>query len=220
MRWRTECRTGSSKLVGLRRRRYTGRVTPTVLLFVFVLLSEALLLAALVVSIVRPERRFWPPPDARRSWRWWAVWIATVVAIGGAIVLGILDWNTFVFDHRARYLVGGAAIALGLGLADWGVRTLGSRTSSGRGGEFRVAGPYRWTRNPQYMGDMLAMIGFAIVANSLEVWIAGLVGCVCLVLTPFAEEAWLAERYGEPYEAYRRRVPRFFGRRQGEEPGR
>lgn len=183
-------------------------------LFAVVLLAETGLLAAIAWSITRPDRRFWPPPGARRSWRWWAVWIATVVAIVGTIGLAILDWNTFVFDHRGRYLVGGAAIAFGLGLADWGVRTLGSRTSSGQGGEFRVAGPYRWTRNPQYVGDMLATVGFAVVANSIEVWIAAAIGCACLVLTPFAEERWLAERYGAPYEAYRRRVPRFLGLRR------
>lgn len=189
------------------------------LLFGLVLLGEAILLAALVVSIVRPGQRFWPPRDARRSWRWWVVWVATMVAILGGIGVGILDWNTFVFDHRIRYLVGGIAVAFGLGLADWGVRSLGSRTSSGQGGEFRVVGPYRWTRNPQYLGDMLAMVGFAVVANSPRVWIVALLGCACLALTPFAEEPWLAERYGEPYERFRQRVPRFFGRRgrEGEE---
>jgi len=187
------------------------------LLFGIVLLGEAILLVALVVSIVRPEQRFWPPPDARRSWRWWVVWVATMVAILGGIGVGILDWNTFVFDDRVRYLVGGVAVAFGLGLADWGVRSLGSRTSSGQGGEFRLAGPYRWTRNPQYLGDMLAMAGFAVVANSLLVWIAALLGCACLALAPFAEEAWLAERYGEPYERYRERVPRFLGRRRTED---
>ncbi|MDH3622522.1 MAG: hypothetical protein OES69_13780 [Myxococcales bacterium] len=34
-------------------------------------------------------------------------------------------------------------------------------------------------------------------------------------LTPFTEEPWLRKQYGEAYDAYCQRVPRFLGRRRG-----
>jgi protein-S-isoprenylcysteine O-methyltransferase Ste14 len=98
-----------------------------------------------------------------------------------------------VLDHPGWILAGAVVLALGAGLADWGVRTLGRRTSSGRGGEFSAAGPYRWTRNPQYLGDILMALGVVLVSDSWRV--AGGRGALCL-LAPLAE-AVAVERYGD-----------------------
>ncbi|WP_336072277.1 hypothetical protein [Nitratireductor rhodophyticola] len=40
---------------------------------------------------------------------------------------------------------------------------------------------------------------------------AGILAIACAAVAPFAEEPWLAARYGKAYAAYRRHVPRFFG---------
>lgn len=188
--------------------------------FVMVIACEAVLLTAVVISILRPASRIWPPPG-RGTWQYHVTWWPVLVGVPAGIALAWLDWNTFVWPAEERILVGGALIAFGLGLADWGVRTLGRPTSSGLGGPLQERGPYRWSRNPQYVGDILAVIGLGIVANSRLLWIGCLIGVVGLVLGPFAEEAWLRERYGAAFESYARRVPRFLGlappgRRQGE----
>lgn len=181
--------------------------------FAIVLAAETFLLAALVFSIRRPRRRIWPPP-AQRSWQFLVVWIATAVAFLGSVALAFLDYGSFVFDHSAWRWVGGILVVAGTALADWGVRALTSRTSRGLGGEFRQRGPYRWTRNPQYLGHIAVVIGFVIGFDSLRLAVTGLVGIVCLLLTPLAEEPWLAERYGDAYHEYLREVPRFLGRRR------
>jgi protein-S-isoprenylcysteine O-methyltransferase Ste14 len=48
--------------------------------------------------------------------------------------------------------------------------------------------------------------------DSTLVAVTGLLGIACLILTPMAEEPWLAERYGEEYQEFLREVPRFVGR--------
>lgn len=174
------------------------------------LLAEALLLLSLVGSIARPGLRLWPPPKGSTLAFAW-MWGLTVAACAAGLVLAVLDYGDGILDAPAWILVGAAALALGAGLADWGVRTLGRRTSSGRGGEFSARGPYRWTRNPQYLGDILMAIGVALVADSWRVAALAAGGVACLLLAPLAEERWLIERYGETYERYRRRVPRLLG---------
>lgn len=173
-------------------------------------LAELALFLSLIVSIVRPDWRLWPPPrGAMRAFAW--MWGCTLVAVGVGLVLTIADYGSWTLDHPAWILAGSAVLAFGAGLADWGIRTLGRRTSSGREGVFSAVGPYRWTRNPQYLGDILMVLGVVLVADSWRVAALGTGGIVCLLLAPHAEEGWLRERYGESYSEYRRRVPRLIG---------
>jgi protein-S-isoprenylcysteine O-methyltransferase Ste14 len=174
------------------------------------LLAEALLLLSLLVSIARPGLRLWPPPEGSMPAFAWT-WGLTVAACTTGLILAVIDYGGWVLDHPAWILAGATVLALGAGLADWGVRTLGRRTSSGRGGEFSAAGPYRWTRNPQYLGDILMALGVVLVADSWRVAALAAGGTLCLLLAPLAEERWLIERYGEAYDRYRRRVPRLLG---------
>ena len=74
---------------------------------------------------------------------------------------------------------------------------------------FVPAGPYRFTRNPQYVGDTALLLGLGIVANSELLWVTHALAALCFIVAPLSEEAWLAEQYGEEYERYRRKTPRF-----------
>ena len=71
-------------------------------------------------------------------------------------------------------------------------------------------GPYRFTRNPIYLGMVLGLIGLAIGFNSF--WLL-------VTLVPFAlvirygaitrEEAYLERKFGDVYRRYRARVRRW-----------
>lgn len=185
----------------------------TEFVFALVIASEILLVAALVWSIVSPDKRVWPPPR-RRSWQFWFTWAFTWVALGGTVLLGLLDWNTFIIPAPVRFPLGVLLLAGGLLFGYWGFRTLGVHASLGLGGEFVLAGPYRWSRNPQYVGDIVLVLGFGIFCNSLMVLIVGLLGASCFALAPFAEEPWLRQRFGGTYDEYAQRVPRFVGIRR------
>jgi len=174
-------------------------------------LSLFCLIASLIVSIARPRARLWPSAGSSGKLVW--MWGWTVVATGAGLVLVIVDYGGGPLDHPAWILAGAVLVALGAGLADWGIRTLGRRTSAGLSGRFSGAGPYRWTRNPQYLGDVLMTVGIVMVSDSWRVALLGAGGVVCLLLAPLAEEKWLVEQYGDAYERYLRRVPRLLGRK-------
>lgn len=72
-------------------------------------------------------------------------------------------------------------------------------------------GPYAFSRNPMYLGELLLWLGWAVFYGSPIV----LVGAVLLALgmqrAIRREERTLETRFGEPYRGYLRRVPRWLG---------
>lgn len=73
-----------------------------------------------------------------------------------------------------------------------------------------TGGPYRFTRNPMYVGLTLVLIGWGLYLASPWAWFGPL--ALVLYLTRFQiipEERILAEKFGAEYEAYRRRVRRW-----------
>ncbi|MBC8020240.1 MAG: isoprenylcysteine carboxylmethyltransferase family protein [Methyloceanibacter sp.] len=73
-----------------------------------------------------------------------------------------------------------------------------------------VTGPYRFTRNPIYVGFVLAYFGFAIVLTSM--WVLLLLIPVLVILqrgVVAREEDYLERQFGEAYRKYKTRVPRW-----------
>ena len=70
-----------------------------------------------------------------------------------------------------------------------------------------VSGPYRYVRNPMAVAGIGQGIAIAIAFRSVPILIYALLGAVLwhVVVRPF-EERDLAERFGDTYLAYRRRV--------------
>lgn len=71
-------------------------------------------------------------------------------------------------------------------------------------------GPFRFSRNPIYLGYALEAAGLCFALGTLWGWIFLLVVLVVMdrLVVP-REERHLAEAFGETYEAYRRRVRRW-----------
>jgi protein-S-isoprenylcysteine O-methyltransferase Ste14 len=70
-------------------------------------------------------------------------------------------------------------------------------------------GVYRWMRNPMYLGHIVYMIGVAVLFQS---WLAALIAAARAVWFHFRvlrDERGLAERFGEPYVVYCKRVKRW-----------
>ena len=196
--------------------------------FFITLAAEILSAVAVVVSILLPRRRIWPPSETH-SWPGYLMWGFFLISAVGAVALGIIDWGSMSLAPWVRWVVGVPLWCGGNVLASWAVAALGMAStfgvegkrsgtfgvegkrsdSSGDGGALVRRGPYRFSRNPQYVGFIIGLIGWAFVASSALTLVVSLVGVVPLVLVPFAEEPWLAARYGAAYEEYRRTVPRF-----------
>lgn len=76
--------------------------------------------------------------------------------------------------------------------------------------ELVFAGPYRISRNPMYVGMVLMQIGVGVALDNLFVV---LLAAAFLVLVHYTsvlpEEAYLDEKFGEPYRRYRKQVRRY-----------
>jgi protein-S-isoprenylcysteine O-methyltransferase Ste14 len=72
------------------------------------------------------------------------------------------------------------------------------------------SGPFRFSRNPIYLGFLLAATGLALIWGTLWGWI-GVVAVHGLLdrLVIAKEEAYLASRFGAAYAAYKGRVRRW-----------
>ncbi|MEZ5313354.1 MAG: isoprenylcysteine carboxylmethyltransferase family protein [Thermoanaerobaculia bacterium] len=79
---------------------------------------------------------------------------------------------------------------------------------------FVVSGPYRFSRNPMYLGMTLSLASLAFLLDN--VWYLAAAWFAAWVVGRFVirrEERYLEARFGEPYREYRRAVRRWVGRR-------
>lgn len=95
----------------------------------------------------------------------------------------------------------------------WGTAYLGTaivHDSSMHGTGVVAAGPYRYVRNPLYMGSFIFSIAISILmppAGAIFFLVAQGVFYFRLIL---GEEAYLAHKQGVTYLAYKQKVPRFW----------
>jgi protein-S-isoprenylcysteine O-methyltransferase Ste14 len=75
-------------------------------------------------------------------------------------------------------------------------------------------GPYRYSRNPLYVGDILMWAGWSILLGSLPVAVGVAVLTLGLQVGVRLEERGLARQFGDRWKAYAATVPRFIGRRR------
>jgi protein-S-isoprenylcysteine O-methyltransferase Ste14 len=133
------------------------------------------------------------------------------LVVAGVLANGILDWGSMGINHWIWKVLGVTLMIAGIVLSLWAVRTLTVKTSTGLVGKFTMDGPYQFTRNPQYVGDIAPTAGFVLVSGSWVALVTGFLGTLWFVLAPFAEEPWLQEKYGEEYERYLEKVSQFVG---------
>jgi protein-S-isoprenylcysteine O-methyltransferase Ste14 len=138
----------------------------------------------------------------------------------GALVLGCL--LTLVVPlgpglgqaNTLAFIVGLTFVLIGIALAALSVRRFHLAGTSIVPGEPSTAlvesGPYAFTRNPIYIGFVLAYFGLAIMLTSL--WVLLLLIPVLAILQRGVverEEAYLERQFGEAYRKYKTRVPRW-----------
>ena len=78
-------------------------------------------------------------------------------------------------------------------------------------GELTLSGPYRWGRNPQYVGWLLFLFGYALNDWSWWCLAALLVVAISLHLLVLVEEEHLRHVFGDPYVEFCRKIPRYLG---------
>ena len=133
--------------------------------------------------------------------------------LGVAIQYLVLRWS-LPLGTSARMVAAGIFGALGVFLL---VVSLGLFKRSGQdpapwkpSPSMILSGPYRYSRNPIYIGMTLLQLAISLAAD--DAWILLLAGASLTFVHYFAvlpEEAYLTERFGEPYLQYKARVRRY-----------
>ena len=117
--------------------------------------------------------------------------------------------------HAAvRIGVGVAFIAVGVALAASArlhfIRTGQSVIPWKPTPELIFRGPYRFTRNPMYVGLTAMQIGIGIAFDNLWISVLAVVTLAIIhVIAVVPEEAYLSQKFGEPYRQYLTRVRRY-----------
>jgi protein-S-isoprenylcysteine O-methyltransferase Ste14 len=166
-----------------------------------------LLLLGGMWSVAFPKKRVWPPGGG--SWQHRLTWACFYPVFLANALLFVFDWDSWILKDMSRLILGIPLTIVGALLVSWGIFTLGARNTSGLQDGFVQAGPYRFMRNPQYLGDLLLFIGLSIITNSWLLWIAHGLLILVFLITPLTEETWLEEQYGGAYQEYKRNTPRF-----------
>lgn len=147
-------------------------------------------------TLQRPTTIPWPP----------ILLVAVVAASALLIRIYPLVWPG-LDDANARFIGLGIGI-VGLLLIIWAARTmwrhkttvLPNRAVS----DLVTDGPYRWHRNPIYLGDALVLLGVAEMTKNI--WFAILVPVFMMLITWLAilpEERHLDAKFGERWRSYR-----------------
>jgi protein-S-isoprenylcysteine O-methyltransferase Ste14 len=109
---------------------------------------------------------------------------------------------------------GAVLLMLGVALVGWSVGWFRRSGQDPRpwmpSPELILRGPYRFSRNPMYVG--MTLITIAIGGLLARGWIALLAPVALLVVHRWAvlpEEAYLTAKFGEPYLAYKAKVRRY-----------
>ncbi|MEL6202285.1 MAG: methyltransferase [Pseudomonadota bacterium] len=166
------------------------------------------MLGMLLWSIFQPKRRIWPPDNATTAIKF-RVWFMTILIFMAAFFLGVLDWNYLEWPASVRWGIGLPLIIIGNIVVWRGVSKIGMAATSGEATGLKTDGLYKWSRNPQYVADVIIVLGWGILAASLWAMPVLVLGLVVLLVAPFAEEPWLEEIYGQAYRAYKSRVRRY-----------
>lgn len=181
-------------------------------LFLCLLVISLLFSSGLLFSLMIPKIRMWPPPE-KKTWQFYYVWVFYTIGALGVPVIGILDWGSLGLRHLGLTLIGAVVLLIAVPLGEWGVRTLNVHQTLGLTGTMLTTGPYRYTRNPQYVAEILIYIGIILVTKSLFAVVIGAIMMSWFIMAPFAEEPWLTQQFGKQYEDYCNNVPRFIGLR-------
>ncbi len=119
--------------------------------------------------------------------------------------LGILASLILSKPTQGSLIVGIGLCSLGLALRAW---------ASGhirKGKELTTSGPYRYSRNPLYLGNLI--IGLSLVLSSRSIWVLLAFTAYFVLFYPLAikiEKEKMERVFPEEYRNYKNKVPIFF----------
>jgi protein-S-isoprenylcysteine O-methyltransferase Ste14 len=155
----------------------------------------------------------------------WAPWIEAW-HIGRRISL--LEWLalelsrtglvSFAVATPLLLIIAALIAAKGVLFRVWGTAYLGTGTVNSRSmvaGQVMADGPYRYVRNPLYIGLWCMVIAMTFLMPVTGAAFSAILITIFAIRLTLGEEAFLTAKLGEPYLAYLKAVPRFIPRLRG-----
>jgi protein-S-isoprenylcysteine O-methyltransferase Ste14 len=121
----------------------------------------------------------------------------------------------FTYATPVVILLGSLIALIGAILRVWGSAYLGYGTvhhGEMQAGGVMADGPYRYVRNPLYLGGWCMMLAMSFLMPPTGALVCITLITIFLLRLILGEEAFLAGKLGEPYLEYLRAVPRLFPR--------
>lgn len=159
-----------------------------------------------VILVLLHVLGFLPPWDFRSGS---TLWLAT------STLLARSGWISLSAATLAVTLAALTCLLAGAILRVWGTAYLGSgvmRSSAMQGDTFVAAGPYRYVRNPLYLGAGLLSLGVSILMPPTGATFFLLAFSSFVLFLIAAEERFLSAKLGDVYQQYLRQVPRMLPR--------
>ena len=169
--------------------------------------------------LVHPRIDWWRARNARLAMvgpLWFLLWIAA-----GALTA---PWRRAVFYTRPlMWAPAVVLIALGLWIYSRARVQFSADQVLGRSElqpglheqRLHTAGIRARVRHPYYLGHLCELLGWTLGTGLVVLYVLTGVAVVTGALMLRLEDAELERRFGEPYRAYRQRVPAFFPRFRG-----
>jgi protein-S-isoprenylcysteine O-methyltransferase Ste14 len=152
----------------------------------------------------------------------WAPWLGPVdfsrrISTLAWLAMEISRLGIVSFRVAAPMVIvaGALAAAMGMVLRVWGAATLGYGTvhhEEMQGGAVMAAGPFRYVRNPLYLGGWFMMLAICLLMTPSGALFSMVLVTIFYLRLILGEEAFLAAKLGELYKEYLRAVPRLMPR--------
>jgi protein-S-isoprenylcysteine O-methyltransferase Ste14 len=156
------------------------------------------------------------------------LWIAVRAVVYATLFLGAWGSVAFLCRKLDKYIplrvpreLVVPGMAIGFAGAALALTTVGLFIFEGRGTpavfdpprKFVPHGPYKFVRNPMYIGGVAMLLGLGLYLTSISMTLYA-VGAFLLIhsFVVWAEEPGLRKRFGQEYEEYCRTVPRWLPR--------
>lgn len=140
--------------------------------------------------------------------------VVLLTAIVAGVVLKWLMGGSITSASGLRLGLGGLLLAAGLGLEAWFARAFKAAGQDPNPNTptpgITDAGPFRYTRNPAYVGILALQVGLAFLVNNA--WMLALAIPVFLYLNVAViprEERYLERKFGQAYVQYKAEVRRW-----------
>lgn len=135
------------------------------------------------------------------------VWLRALVCASALALLFIeLDWLDGSVIHELLETAGLILILVCIAGRAWSILYIGGRKTN----ELVDLGPYSVSRNPLYMFSFLGALGVGLQSGSIVIGLICLaVAAIVFVPVVYGEEEVLARTFGQSFQDYKVRVPRF-----------